>query len=255
MNDKTGVGRSIYVTAGTAVALLVACIAVDGCSPRHDQAKQVKKSVVPSTQFSATDLLLAFKAAYGQPAPATLETNQPDAGREVTLAANPVALISVAPGIIALVAKAENEAHDCGRFCTGQLDIHYLRRSAGEFELLGSWKNIGGSSQFGSAPNWSVRNDLFIGPALVAVGEAGGGGCGVEEAQILELTPLRPIVRASQVLLDSQGDNGKVEASINPIERGKSFQVTYRGAVRAKEIWTISGDEYLSQGTKINPIC
>jgi hypothetical protein len=188
--------------------------------------------------------------------PVILETNQPDAGGEVTIAVNPAALIPIAPGIIALIAKGENKAHDCGRFCTGQLDIHYLRRNGNGFELLGSWKDVAGPSQFGLAPNWNIRNDLFMGPALIAVGDAGGGGCGVEQAQILELTPLRPIVRATQVLLGSQGDNGKVEASINSIERSKSFQVIYQGAVKAKQNWSILGDEYLGTGTKkINPIC
>jgi hypothetical protein len=259
MNNNMGNSRRAFCTARIAVTLVAACIAIGGCGPRNDRAKQSKqaqKAVVLSSNISATDLLLAFKAAYGQPAPVALETNQPDAGGEVTLAVNPIALIPVAPGIIALIAKGENETHDCGRFCTGQLDIHYLRRNANGFELLGSWKDVAGPSQFGSAPTWNIRNDLFTGPALVAISDAGGGGCGVEEAQILELTPLRPIVRASQVLLDSQGENGKVETSINPIERGKSFQVIYRGAVKAEEMWTILGDEYLGQGTeKIKPIC
>lgn len=230
------------------VAVIAALLAA--CGPAAPQA-QPRSS-------EAVELLRAFKAAYGQPAPITVTVQQPDAGGPVQLDLSPSGFVQVDQDIVALVSKAEG--HDCGRSCTGTLTFTYLRRTADGYEVLGSWRNIGGESEFGVAPPWTVRHDLFDGPAIELRETNGGAGCSVTTATLIEFQPLGPIVRTTGIIVEdhSSGDQAEFFGRISPIAKGREFQVTYTGTTRGTNDYRSEPNSNtfdLSSGPVVKALC
>jgi hypothetical protein len=190
-------------------------------------------------------LFEAFKAAYGQPAPVDVSVNQPDAGGAVKLRLSPGALVPVTPQITLLITKAE-AGEQCGRFCEGTLLFHYLSRTPRGYQTLGNWKDLAGGGQFGAAPAWTVRYDLFNAPALEVSEGAGGGGCGVTDTRLIELTPTGPIVVA-EFTTGNHSDSAQWAAKIVPVQRGTAFKVVYKGSLNEAVRFDRSGDKFYSK--------
>lgn len=200
---------------------------------------------------SAANMFVAFKAAYTSPVPYR-EMVDHDDGR-VDLQFRPEALLTVSPGIFALVAVGAGE--NCGRMCSGHLDIFYLRKRNEGFELLGSWRDIGGMSQFGGAPSWAIRNDLFDDPALVVRGANGGGGCGISTGRIVELAPLSPKTVVRDILLSSTGEGGALRSEILSVVRNNAIDVRYTGTRSAVVHYIRQGEEFIANGVQPQPTC
>ena len=116
--------------------------------------------------------------------------------------------------------------------CSGSLAIHYLAREGTGFRVVGAWPEISDGGSFGEPPSWKVRDDLFSGPAIVA--DAGGTwqGCTVAYADIIELTPDTPVVRARRVLttFDDGDDEARgVDGTIRAEQKDHAFAVDYAG--------------------------
>ena len=143
--------------------------------------------------------------------------------------------------ITLLITKAEGD--QCGRFCEGTLLFHYLSSTAHGYQTLGEWKDLAGGNQFGAAPAWTVRRDLFNNPALEVSEGAGGGGCGVTDTRLIELIPLGPIVVA-EFTTSNHSDSAQWVGKIVPVQRGSAFKVVYKGSVNEAVRFERSGEKF-----------
>ena len=185
-------------------------------------------------KYGAADLLTAYKAIAGEPVSQEgQDSGQADSGDQTV--SEPVTMVDVAPPVVALLVK--NTIPNGCHACSGDYSIFYVKKDGSAFDVLGKWPNIGGQGEFGNAADWVQRTDLSTYPAIMFKGTGMGQGCEMTAADIVELTPTRPIVRAKGVVLSmdydggSQGDAGR-KHEVGQITRGKSdgvFNLTYKG--------------------------
>jgi hypothetical protein len=190
-----------------------------------------------------TPLLDAFLVAYGKPAP---YTTLDDSGDHVTY--SPQALETVAPGVVALIAKGEIPG-GC-RKCGGSLSIYYLTRDASGYRRLGSWPDIGGTGEFGKALPWTLRTDIDNGPTLVTTRQEKDQFCSATLQELITLTPKQPVKIATVVVATAfapelAGRAGiQVAGKVVPIERGKRFAVELSGSDTVHQVFTRRGDVF-----------
>ena len=245
--------KTALLASGVAAVLVLA-----GCQ-RHDAPAAKSQPGIPAPEkppshavaYTAADLLTAFKEAYGQPAP--VETADQNGEKTVY---NPAALIDITPEIVALIAKGE--IPDGCHACAGSDSIFYMRHTGKSFELLGKWPSIAGQAEFGHAADWSQRNDLTKYPALMFTRGGGGQGCYSKGFDLVELTPSRPILRAENVITESEyvpGEGEKTPArKINGIVSmngpDHSLEVVYTGTDHFAEEFFLDGDKWEPNPTK-----
>jgi hypothetical protein len=224
------------------VAAVGAVLVATACGPADPApaAKAVPAAPTPAP-VAESELDAAFRAAFGGPPPVRRLVARGEWG-DADLAYRPARLIPLTGGVLALVSDAETEP--C-RACFGALAVHYLRRDAGGFRVLGAWPALLNGSSFGAPPRWTRRDDLFAGPALEAVAGGAVQGCAVERVALVELTPERPLVRAEGVLTAYDGPEGVLRGAIRPGVRGRDFLAGYPGlSVR----YALSGARYVPVG-------
>jgi hypothetical protein len=202
----------------------------------------------------------AFSAAFGHPAPYTMTASGGTLKKPTAFIYTPSGLENVAPGIVALVSKGKLADFGC-HACSGTLAIHYLKRDGEKFVLLGAWPAIGGAAPYGEAAAWAVRKDLDDVPVLVSREDDGGQGCYETWADLIALTPERPVVRISLVLAtkyepepESKKQGYDLTGELIPVERGKRFVVQYSGTRSLRVEYLRSGNVYIVQG-KAAPVC
>ena len=186
----------------------------------------------------------AFEAAFGKPAPyASLD----DSGDRVVY--TPQALISVAPGTVALVSKGEIPG-GC-KACAGSLNIDYLRQSPAGFARLGSWPHIAGLGPWGAALPWTVRADLDDGPTLVTRLDDREATCSATTNELITLRPSGPVKIATVVvataLRPGPGESWParhVAGTITPIVRGQRFAVVLRGTDPLRQVFERHGEVF-----------
>ncbi|HWE45617.1 MAG TPA: hypothetical protein VG407_06270 [Caulobacteraceae bacterium] len=191
--------------------------------------------------YAAADLNKAFAAAFGAPAPADKVVTRD--GQDAMLRYRPARLVSLGT-VTVLISEARTDG--C-HGCYGELAVHYLTRDGTGFKPAGAWPEISDGGSFGEPPNWSIRTDLFSGPALVV--HAGGTwqGCTVDYADIIELTPDRPIVRARRVLMtysDDSADGRDFDGSLRAVDKDRAFAVDYASAHKRTVDYVRSGEVY-----------
>lgn len=228
-------------------------------APALSSAAPTPPRVVSATPASGGDLLRAFSAAFGQPAPYRV-TDKDGSVLEYT----PEAFIDVEPGVVALVSKGE-EPDGC-HACTGTIALHYLRRKADGFEVLGSWPQAGGGADWGKAAPWKLRTDIDDYPVMATEASDMGQGCQVSTVDLIELTPTGPKTVAQNVLTavdnEREGDVAdrdlvSYEGEIRPIARGKSFEVILKetdGDKTVRTVYTKAGDAFERDGAAL-PTC
>lgn len=175
------------------------------------------------------ELKAAFRLAFGRDEGAVRKVKS-DSG-EVEYAYTPAELYWAGDQAILVSSGKSADCHGC----TGALAIHYLRRGPNGLVLTGSWPEIVPGTSWGLAPSWKLRADLTPHPALQT--ERGGTwqGYTCTWADLIELTPERPIVRLSGLetgYSDSGSDQAKgvgVDGEIKPGERGRTLTVEYAG--------------------------
>jgi hypothetical protein len=133
--------------------------------------------------------------------------------------------------------------------CAGALAIHYLQRTPQGFRLTGAWPEIAQGASFGEPPQWRLRAGLFPQTAIEARSGGTWQGCTVGVADLIELTPERPIVRARGVLLDydnsgSGDEDNAVHGELKARDIGRSFEADYTGARRLGVVYVRDGDAY-----------
>jgi len=227
--------KKIRVSAGLAAATAMAMVS---CSP---------KPTVHGPAPPGGPLQDAFTVAFGKPAPWT--TLDDDGDRVVY---TPQALIDVAPGVAALVAKEEIPG-GC-EACAGSLTIAYLRRGPEGFSRLKLWPAVGGKGRFGGALPWTTRADLDDGPTLVTRDEHKEGTCWATNEELITLRPDGPVKIAALVTAmayDPQPGEGSaphLTGTITPKVRGRSFVVTFTGTPPFRQVFKREGEVFTSYG-------
>jgi hypothetical protein len=214
--------------------------------------------------LGSSDLLPAFKVAFGQPAPATLEVGRGD--QRMTVSFEPAGFVPVGPDVVALISKGTNR--DTCHACGGALSIHYLHRTPQGVEVVGAWTDAVQGGEFGAPPRWRTRGDLFENVALVAESAAMAQGCAVSAEDLVELTPQGPILRAENI---PTGMSNKAMGPAAPqdmgvqdyrgrivsADKGKTFTVNYFGSYTGSAQWArASGqDRYTPPQEPKRPWC
>ncbi|HEX7759908.1 MAG TPA: SHOCT domain-containing protein [Caulobacteraceae bacterium] len=131
---------------------------------------------------------------------------------------------------------------------SGFLGIAYLAPGPGGWMPAGQWPQFVETGSFGEIDKWKPRDDLFDNPGIEVDGGGEWQGCAVDYADLVELTPGKPTLRAGSVLIrfsyvnpgaDDAGDaasaadpssspaygdtTGKIVADV----KGQSFKVFY----------------------------
>jgi hypothetical protein len=191
----------------------------------------------------------AFNAAFGHAAPfAAIAT--PDGKKPAQFTYTPAGLVGVAPGTVALISKGKSSCDNCA----GALAIHYLKRSGGTFTLMKAWPAIGVAAPGGQA-TWAARPDLEGGPAILASHDEAGPDCNQTYAQLIALTPDKPVLRAN-LLTAVHYDPGpdpdhsppyQAKAKIVDVEKGKSFALDYSGTWKLHVDYQRKGDVFAAK--------
>lgn len=239
------------IRVGSAIAAIVS---LASCSP----ALAAQSPAAPAAQAASPfDQVTAFHAAFGGPEPASHAVRSSD-GSIASAEFKPEGMVELGSGVLALV-SAGTVAGACHP-CSGALAVHYLRRSPTGFEVLGEWFDLAEVGEFGAAPEWKLRTDLFDYPALLATFEGGGQGCFVDGGDLIELTPQGPITRAHNVVLGSSNaamlPTHIVEqrGSILPREKGQAFVVRYTGTHSEDVRWArMEGNDEFQPSSRKSP--
>lgn len=219
------------------LAAAVALIAGSAC----------QKPAVHGPPAPSGPLQEAFTVAFGKPGPwATLD----DDGDHVVY--TPQALIDVAPGVAALVARQEIPGGCKG--CPGSLTIAYLKRGPTGFSRLKSWPEVGGRGAYGAALPWTIRTDLDDGPTLVTRDERKETGCSATMEELITLRPAGPVKIATLVTAMAYAPQPgektppHLTSQIRPLVRGKSFAVVFTGTPSFRQVFKRQGDVFTSYG-------
>ena len=158
----------------------------------------------------------------------------------------PQKLVPITGGL-ALIARGDvvNAAH----VNSGFLGIAYLTPGPAGWTVSGQWPQFVETGSFGEIDKWKRRDDLFDSPGLEVDGGGEWQGCAVDYADLVELTPGKPTLRAGNVLVsfsyarpqndeeaglndagDGQGPQyGETNANIVADVKGQSFKAIYDG--------------------------
>jgi len=168
----------------------------------------------------------------------------------------PQKLVAIAGGY-AVVAKGD--VVDAAHVNSGFLAVAYLAPGPVVWTVSGRWLQLVETGSFGSIDGWRPRDDLFDNPGLEADGGYQGQGCAVQSADLVELTPGAPTVRARLLLLfdypppDGAGQPppdpadsvavqyGHTEAKIGALVKGQSFRAVYGGDYARTVTYTVNG--------------
>jgi hypothetical protein len=270
--------------SGAALLMTIAALSagIAACSrgtPAHAPAQAPPSaanstSVAPDT--SGIDLLTAFKAAFGVPAPASVDVpanagedqaqatgalgDTPENGTS-RLQFSPAQLFQLSPGLFVLVSKGVDPV-GC-HACSGILAVHYLKRTTDGFDLLSQSGPIGPRAGFGAAPDFTIRTDLFPFPALQVQESDGGQGCGSTAARLYELTPGGLVGHGDDIDLAGSYDGSggsksfdysgtivpdkRVESDtaydgkVGPPHEVRAFKVVYKGTINGEVPYSPEG--------------
>ena len=208
---------------------------------------------------------VAFKLAFPTGADVQLKTNGTQELARYHF--EPVAVVLIQGGA-ALISKGAMT--DAAHVDSGVLAIHYLAEGPTGWRVAGGWPDFAETGSFGEIGSAKVRGDLFDGPAVQLEGGGTWQGCSLMVADLVELTPSRPTVRAkdvptaysledagadpvenattasapSAVPTPAGGQPGETEGKIVAVQRGRAFSVRYDGAYARTVTYQRQGDVF-----------
>lgn len=239
--------------------------------PSAETSAMTAATEATSVALPAPTLDDAFALAFGAHGSA-LQTAQwqHDA---IQVRYSPERLIPIAGGY-AVVAKGDVE--DAAHVNSGFLGVVYLAPGPAGWTVAGKWPQLVQTGSFGAIDGWRPRDDLFANPGLEADGGYQGQGCAVQSADLVELTPGAPTVRARVLKLfdyprpDGADDQppadpadsaaiqyGHTEASITALVKGQSFKAVYGGDYARTVTYNLNGPGLfgVSANVKTLPAC
>ena len=185
---------------------------------------------------------------------------------------SPERLIPIAGGY-AVVAKGDVE--DAAHVNSGFLGVVYLTPGPTGWSVSGRWPQLVETGSFGAIDGWRPRDDLFDNPGLEVDGGYQGQGCAVQSADLVELTPGAPTVRARLLVLfdypqpdaadqpatdpaDSVAiQYGHTDAKISALVKGQSFKAVYGGDYARTVTYSLNGPGLFSVSANVKslPAC
>lgn len=251
MNRDRARGQATAIAA----AVLATTLLIAGCdrkpvAPASGAPDPVAAERQVAEAAAATpELDAAFLAAFGQKSPATRTVDRE--GEKVTLIYRPLKLLTLGDRFVLVSGGRVSEG--C-HLCVGSLAIAYLRRRPGGFSADGFWPEAADGKSWGEPPDWSLRNDLFPNPSIEARGGGTQSGCTFEQADLIELTPDKPVVRARSILTgyddsgEGDGHGRSIDGKFRALIPGTAFAADYSGAVRTSVTWRRVGEAYAATG-------
>ena len=152
----------------------------------------------------------------------------------------PQKLVPITGGL-ALIARGDvvNAAH----VNSGFLGVAYLAPGPAGWTVSGQWPQFVETGSFGEIDKWKPRDDLFDNPGLEVDGGGEWQGCAVDYADLVELTPGKPTLRAGNVLISfsyARPQNDE-EAGVNDAGDGQGPQY---GETNAKIVTDVKGQAF-----------
>ncbi|WP_297800612.1 hypothetical protein [uncultured Brevundimonas sp.] len=213
-------------------------------------------ALTPVNVDDAQTKAAAFRAAWGQGSPVHYRPKKADEEAQTYSASK---LIPIGTNLYALITDGQGgEAH----VSAGSLAIHYLKRTVEGFERVGAWPAFIYSGSWGNPPKWDIRHDLMNAPTLVATAGGTWQGYTCGWADVIELTPEKPVKRINQLPL-SYSDGGArdeheatdVEGRILAGEKGRTLRVRYSGDMNATVTYAKVGEVYDAVDMPNIPTC
>ena len=212
--------------------LTMACVAGAGASAA---AREVPESPPPlfSTENAQADpanarMQAMFKAAFPLGAHKAIDGKDHDF--------MPFAVVDIGPDLAALVSAGWPAKPECpagtvcidasGSFAANAL--HYVRRDAGGYRVIGEWINFGGKG----VGEWAWTDKVSASPVFYNSFNAGTGrDCTASRAVLVEFAPQGPVELAAFPVFYQYNDGrtyvGPFHGAITQAENGQSFTVTY----------------------------
>jgi hypothetical protein len=195
-----------------------------------------------------------FIAAFGKAAPVERSID------EQSYSFSPEAIQTLGGDMFALISMGYNV--EDGHAQSGMNTIHYLRKTATGYTIVGEWMGMGATGTFGQpALRYALTTKLGKNPYLVT--QAGGTwqGYTCENTLLTELMPDKPMERAnfdtgysnSGAMTDRkrQDINGIITAAVPDV----SFTVRFTGTRKFTQIWARDAEKYnLKEGYEV-PEC
>jgi hypothetical protein len=195
-----------------------------------------------------------FKVAFGKAAPMTHTIEEQE------YSFFPEAVQPLGGDMFALVSMGYNEI--AGHAQSGISTVHYLRKTAAGYKVVGEWMDIGVAGTFGQpALGYALTAKLGKNPYLVT--HAGGTwqGYTCEITALTELTPTKPLERGSFASgYSNSGEMSKrkrqnLEGVIASAVPDYSFTVRFSGTRKFTQTWVRGEKEYTLKGAEEVPQC
>lgn len=236
----------------------LAILGLAACSPAPEQAKPAKAvTVAPGLERAAnlTGSLTkdkAMLAVYGAVQPWVSEDDQGKPWPRYRTFTAPPKIAEGQPRYYRIQPEILTQVGDSWVLVSGlslpeafHVDIglvavHYLRLEQGRWRVVGAWPWFLGGNSFGDPGDFSLSQGLLPGPTLLLDTGYSGMGQSCLSTNVIELTPQRPILRASILMeydylptspgSDLQEDEMRTAftGTLKP-DGGQSFLVLYRG--------------------------
>lgn len=226
----------MIISRSSAALALVAATALAGCKPASESGNTTAPtpSATPVAQGvealpEATQLKLAFKAAYGSEGAARITVDDSE-----VLNIKPGKLLWIGDTAV-LLSPGANES-DC-HACSGTLAIAYLEPKGSGFAVKGKWPALVRGSGWGAEPEWKVSDAFTVYPAVYVESGDTAQGYTCSGASITELKPDGP-VQSDRVPLSADNEGAVDDAT------GKTFGGEPRKNLNGKVVDVVKGKSF-----------
>ncbi len=238
-------------------AALIMLLPISAVSAKKVQPKpaSIVELIAPNSERIDAPRDAMFKAAFGKaaPAPRTIE--------EQDYSFFPEAVQPLGRDMFALISMGNND--NMGHAETGMNAVHYLRKTAAGYEVIGEWFDIGSAGTFGQpALRYGLTTKLGKNPYLIT--QAGGTwqGYTCERTSLTELMPTKPSERGSfasgysnsgaeEKKRKQQQLDGVITSAIPDV----SFKVSFLGTRKFNQTWMRGEENYTLKGLDEVPQC
>jgi hypothetical protein len=239
---------------GAIALLLLLPISAVSAKKKPSKSTPIVQLIAPNADRKDAVRDAMFMAAFGKAAPVERTID------EQIYSFAPEAMQPLGGDMFALISMGHNLGD--GHAQSGMNAIHYLRKTATGYAVVGEWMGMGATGTFGQpALRYGLTNKLGKNPYLVT--QAGGTwqGYSCESTLLIELMPDQPIERAnfdtgysnSGEMSDRkrQDIDGVITAAVPDV----SFTVRFTGTRKFAQLWARDGEKYnLKKGDEV-PEC
>jgi hypothetical protein len=159
-----------------------------------------------------------------------------------------------------LISEGRANEEDVAHVTSGRLDVTYLARVGGEFQVRRRFSEAVQVGSMGGIGEWTISYRFSSLPVIYAAGGFTGQGVTEGCTVLTELAPSGPHTVATIPDSYSTGGSGispeeDVTGRIGNIVRDREFTVRYSGATRQVRRYVRRGDIYVRQGRPVLTHC